>query len=316
MIHDGQPGDSAGTEQAQGPSPPSDSSAQSAGASKRPKVRALVDKGTATADRVKAGPVGTFWSRLNAVDFMNSAFVFAVLFVICLFPFLAVLAAVAGRDFRRTIITRMGLNAQAAKDVDGLISSGHQAVATLSVLGAVFLLLGAIGIAATLQAWYLKIYDQPVPHGAVKQFVYRLLWIAGFLVYLWLEVLVGQQVGPAGGHVLIFACEFAVAVLFWWWTVHFLLLGKVGWRALFPTAFATAFCLTGLGVFSLLLFSGSITSGEQSYGPIGVLMVGLSYLIGVGVCLHLGAVFGRMWNERHESPAPPPSAQGRGSGDA
>jgi hypothetical protein len=27
----------------------------------------------------------------------------------------------------------------------------------------------------------------------------------------------------------------------------------------------------------------------------------LSYLIGFGVCIHLGAVFGRMWNEHHES---------------
>jgi len=28
----------------------------------------------------------------------------------------------------------------------------------------------------------------------------------------------------------------------------------------------------------------------------------LSYLIGLGVCLHLGAVAGRMWNERGSQP--------------
>ena len=115
-------------------------------------------------------------------------------------------------------------------------------------------------------------------------------------------MLVGRQVGPAGGHVLIFVCEFAITVLFWWWTVHFLLLGRIRWRALFPTAVATGFCLTGLGVFSLLLFSGSVISGEKSYGPIGVVLVLLYYLIGAGVCLLLGAVFGRMWNEHHELP--------------
>jgi hypothetical protein len=137
VVHDGQSGGNAGTERTQsGPSPPSDSSTPSAEASKQAKARVLLAKGTATADRVKAGPVGTFWSRLNAVDFMNSAFVFAVLFVFCLFPFLVVVDAATGRDARRTIIIRMGLNAQAAKDVDGLISSGHQAVAALSVLGA------------------------------------------------------------------------------------------------------------------------------------------------------------------------------------
>jgi len=28
-------------------------------------------------------------------------------------------------------------------------------------------------------------------------------------------------------------------------------------------------------------------------------MILLSYLIGFGVCLHLGAVVGHVWNERH-----------------
>ena len=106
-------------------------------------------------------------------------------------------------------------------------------------------------------------------------------------------MVVGEQTGPAGGHLLTFVCEFAIAVLFWWWTVHFLLHGRIGWRALLPAALATGFCLTGLAVFSLLLFSGSITSGEKSYGPIGVVLVLLYYLIGAGVCLLLGAVFGR-----------------------
>jgi membrane protein len=102
--------------------------------------------------------------------------------------------------------------------------------------------------------------------------------------------------------VLSFVCEFAVAVLFFWWTLHFLLGGRTGWRALFPAAVATAFCLTGLAVFSLLLFSASVISGETSYGPIGVLLVLLYYLIGGGVCVLIGAVFGRTWNERRKPP--------------
>jgi membrane protein len=303
VVHDGQSADNAAVTHAQGsPSPPLDAPTPSAGASKRPKARALIDKGTATADRVKTGPVGTFWSRLNAVEFMNRAFTFAVLYLVCFFPFLAVVDAAAGRNLAQTITIRMGLNAQAAKDVDALITPGHQTVAALSVLGALVLVAFAIGIPGTLQAWFQKVYDQPAPPGGMKQLVRKALWVAGFLAYLWLQVQVGEQAGPAGGHVLIFVCQFAITVIFWWWTVHFLLLGRVGWRALFPAALATGFCLTGLAVFSLLLFSGSIISGEKSYGPIGVIMVLLYYLIGVGVCLLLGAVFGRTWSDRHESP--------------
>ena len=40
------------------------------------------------------------------------------------------------------------------------------------------------------------------------------------------------------------------------------------------------FAAWDLAVFSLLLFSGSVTSGEKSYGPIGVVLVLLYYLIG------------------------------------
>ena len=78
----------------------------------------------------------------------------------------------------------------------------------------------------------------------------------------------------------------------------FLLYRRVGWRKLLPAGVATGFCITGLGVFSSLLFSDQITSGEKSYGPAGVVLAIISYLVGFGVCLHLGAVFGRIWNDR------------------
>ncbi|GEM_PF-741611 len=308
MVHDGQSGDNAAVAHPQGgPSSPSEASTPGAGASDPPKARTWRDKGAATATRVKTSSVGTFWSRLSAVDFMNSAVMFAGLFLVCFFPFLAVVDAATGRNTGRTITDRLGLNAQAAHDVDALISAGRQTVSTLSVLGAIVLVLFAIGIPGILQAWYQKVYDQPPLHGDLWQLARKLVWVALFLAYIWLEALVGQQTGPAGGHLLTFVCEFAIAVLFWWWTMHSMLHGRVGWRALLPAALATGFCLTGLAVFSLLLFSGSITSGETSYGPIGVVLVLLYYLIGAGVCLLLGAVFGQMWNESHQSPHAAPS---------
>jgi membrane protein len=52
-------------------------------------------------------------------------------------------------------------------------------------------------------------------------------------------------------------------------------------------------------VFSALFFSKTIISNAHTYGPIGVVMVLVTYFIAVGVVVHLGAVFGRMWNERH-----------------
>jgi membrane protein len=47
-------------------------------------------------------------------------------------------------------------------------------------------------------------------------------------------------------------------------------------------------------------------SSHADYGPIGVVIVLLSYLIGLGVCIHLGAVAGRMWDERRREPPADP----------
>ena len=103
--------------------------------------------------------------------------------IVCLFPFLVVVAAIAGGDIRKTITIRMGLNAQAAQDIDGLISNGHQAVATLTFLGVVFLAMSAIAIASTLQGWYERVYALAPPQNWRKQLVYRTAWVIGFLVY-------------------------------------------------------------------------------------------------------------------------------------
>ena len=259
----------------------------------------MIDKGAAVATRVKTGTAADLWSRLNAADFMNSAMQFSAMVLLCIFPLLVVISDLLGKDVQKVVVTRMGLNKQAATDVDGLISSGNQAVRSLTVVGIAFLVLCALGFASTLQGWYEKVYDQPASPDWKKQLLNRAVWVVGFSVNFYLLVLVGSQTGPAGGKVLIFACELVISVLFWWWSLHVLLLGRASWRALFPAGLATALCLTGLGVFSALLFSSSVISDDNSYGPIGVVMVILSYCIGFGVCLHLGAVIGRMWNERH-----------------
>ena len=90
------------------------------------------------------------------------------------------------------------------------------------------------------------------------------------------------------------------------WPSSFLLLGRVAWRRLFPAAVATAACVIGLGVVSATVFSSQIVSNHDDYGSIGVVMVLLSYLIGLGVCIHLGAVAGRMWDERRSQPTADP----------
>ena len=247
--------------------------------------------------RVEATAAGKYWTQLTAVDFMNSSFAFAALAVLCAFPFLAVVLGATGGDVRDAIVARMGLNDEAARDVNELISAGDKAVATLTVFGAVWLVLGAIGMAATLQAWYQKIYDQPPVKGVLRHLGYQLLGVVAFSVYVAVQVIVFDAVRPAGGRPLIFALTFAFAVVFWWVSAYFLLYRRVPLRQLLPAGLATGLFITGLGVFSSFFLSSQVISGEKSYGPSGVALALITYLVGFGVCLHLGAVFGRVWND-------------------
>jgi len=74
----------------------------------------LLDQGSHAFDWMRTSTAGTFWSRLNAVDFMNSSLQFAALTVLCLFPFLVIVSAESGGDARHALVARLGLDQKAA----------------------------------------------------------------------------------------------------------------------------------------------------------------------------------------------------------
>ena len=152
-------------------------------------------------------------------------------------------------------------------------------------------------MASTLSAWYHRIYERPVPKGLFVHLVYQTAGVVAFTLYISLEVWLFDKVRPVGGRGLIFLLTFVLAVLFWWWSSYMLLYRRVPLRQMFPAGVATGACITGLGVVSTFFFSDQVTSGQKSYGPAGVVIALITFLVGFGVCLHAGAVFGRMWND-------------------
>jgi membrane protein len=247
---------------------------------------------------------------------MTSATQFSALAILCLVPVLLIVATETGHDIRQTLASRMGLNPQAAKDLDKLISSGHHAVVGLNIIGIAFLVFGGIGIASTLEGWYERVYGLPRPHRPMLQYLIRLVWVIAFIVYYASQEFVVRQIGGVDDQVPVFVVSFFVALVFYSCTIFVLLQGRIRLRALVPGGVATAFCVTGLSVFSYLFFSPYLISNYNDYGGIGVVMVVLSYFIGLGVYIHLGAMFGAMWNERHTRPLTPvPSPPPPGSHD-
>jgi uncharacterized BrkB/YihY/UPF0761 family membrane protein len=241
---------------------------------------------------------GRYWAHLSTADFMNSSFAFAALAVLSAFPFLAVTSSVIGGDIREAIVHRMGLSGEAARDIDGLIATGNQAVATLTWFSAIVLVLGGIGMASTLTAWYHRIYERTAPKGFVRHSLYHVAGVTAFAVYITAQVELFDWARPVGGRGLVLLLTFVTTTLFWWLSAYMLLYRQVPLRQLFSAGVATGACLSGLGIVSAFFFSDQVTSGQKSYGPAGVVIALITFLVGFGVCLHAGAVFGRMWNER------------------
>lgn len=231
---------------------------------------------------------GRLWGRLSAVDFFGHSFQLAALGLLCFFPFLIIATSAAGHDAATVLIGWLGLDEQAAQAVSSLFApttSSYSLTATSTVL----LVLGVMAVAGTLQSWYRLMFD--ASGRGWRDTGARLVWVVWLLGYAAAQAAVGRALG---GGFLTGLLGFLWAAVFWWGSMYVLLTRVVPWRALLPAALVTSGCWTGLGVFSAHYFSASIVANEQKYGPIGVVMVILSWLVAVGVVIHLGAVVGRL----------------------
>ena len=87
----------------------------------------------------------------------------------------------------------------------------------------------------------------------------------------------------------------------WWFTIWFLLAGRISWREVFPAAVATAVFWVGMEAVFSVIFSSTVISDDKKYGPIELILALMSWLIAIGVVIILGAVAGIVWQERNLS---------------
>ena len=99
-----------------------------------------------------------------------------------------------------------------------------------------------------------------------------LTWIVGLCVAVVAESLAERPVSSAAaGSWLAPLVTAAIMTPFFWWTMRFLLAGRVAWRRLLPSAVLTGILYGALGVFSRFYFSGTIISDSKTYGTIGAI---------------------------------------------
>jgi membrane protein len=237
------------------------------------------------------------WRRLNAMDFINRGMLFAATLLLCFFPFLIIVSALAGRSVVKALARRTGLNSQAAAEASHLFaSSAATASAVLGTTSMVFFVLGGIAAATALQEIYERAFE--LPHRGMKDIPYLLAWLAVLIGASLLTGWAGPGLRRAGGPALLGVAGLVGCTGFWWLTMRILLAGRISWRKLFPAACATGVLYVAMEVVFWLFFSGVVISDARKFGPIGIIFALLSYLIAIGVVVILGAVVGLVWQER------------------
>ena len=109
-----------------------------------------------------------------------------------------------------------------------------------------------------------------------------------------------------------------LGIAFFWWGLHFLVGGRVSYRAALPGAVATVAFLAGLRAFSALVFQPLIVGNAVTYGALGTVLIVQSWLIGVGWVHQAGRRASRpMGVQAHRlgnGQGPPGSDAGHGHG--
>lgn len=230
------------------------------------------------------------------MDFINKAMLFAAVLLLCFFPFLIVLNALAGRSSVTTLSRHLGLNHQAATDVSHLFASSTSTSNAVTGTAYVFFILGGIGAATAVQDLYERVFD--LEARGMKDVLRRLLWLGVVIAWSLLTSWGGPWLRRSGGSVLFGLVGFTVLTFFWWLTMWFLLGGRIPWRVLLPSAIATSVCWIGMEIVFSFIFSNEVISDYKKYGSIGIVFALMSWLIAIGVVIILGAVFGVVWRER------------------
>jgi membrane protein len=237
--------------------------------------------------------------RLAALDFGSWIIQFGASLLLTVLPLIILLSSLANERVDDDLSRHIGLNRQGTGIIEGLFRTTPTHSAAPIVLGLVIAAAGSVGVAKSLQVIYERAFDQEV-HGW-RDFPRFVVWIAVLFGVLIAEGSYDKPIRAAAGVVVRDIVSLVVVTIFFAWTMHFLLNGRVPWRRVIPPAVITALFWFGLALFSSVYFSSAIISEHRLYGTIGVIFVLLTWFIAMGAVLVLGAACGAEWLARRET---------------
>ncbi|MGN6871927.1 MAG: YhjD/YihY/BrkB family envelope integrity protein [Solirubrobacteraceae bacterium] len=239
---------------------------------------------------------GDVVAQLKALHFFDWTMIFGAELLWSALPFIIVLSSLADTRVDDDLSRHIGLNSRAAHIVETLFRNTPSHAVLALVTGLLFSFAGIVSVVASLQVIYERLFDQQ--HRGWRDFPRYLVWVLVVLGLLAAEGIIDHPERKTAGPVVQALLTFVIAAIFFFWTMHFLLDGRVPWHRLLRPALVTALLWVVLAVFSSLYFSSTVIDDSKTYGTIGVVFTFLTWFILIGTAIVLGAAIGAVWEAR------------------
>jgi membrane protein len=232
--------------------------------------------------------------RGKEFELMYRAMGFAALSMLTVFPLLVIVAAasaVTHRGIAVWVVYGMGLTGSSARAMVQLFSAPARVLSTTSAFSLVLLALFGVMFAGSVQAGFERVWG--LPAGPWHKVWRQVVWLTVFTAYIYAAATVGDVTGHSPAETALRVLVAVVlGVAFFWWGLHFLVGGRVSYLAALPGAVVTVAFLSGLRVFSALVFQPLVVANAVTYGALGTVLIVQSWLIGVGWVVYGGQLFG------------------------
>jgi membrane protein len=248
--------------------------------------------------RYQASWAGELGRELKALDFINWITVFGALLLSSALPLIILLSSLANEQIDDDLSRHIGLNSEGAQIVRAFFRRTPAHGVEPILTGILFSFGGVVAAVRSLQLIYERIFGQE-PRGW-RNLPRHIAWIGVLLALLVFDAVINGPVTHTSGPAVLDLIELVTTTVFIWWTLHFLLAGRVPWRRLLRPAVTSGVLWLAFGVFSSAYFSPTLISDNHTYGTIGVVFSLLTWFFVMGGIIVLGAVLGAAWQAHAE----------------
>ena len=250
---------------------------------------------------------GHGYRRIREIDLDTHALALCAQQVLCTAPLIVAMGAVLQRftdHGAAYFIDRFfGFHGKSAIAVDKLFAR-HPHISSLSLIFALATsILFSTGVAAVQQRAFERIWTLPRII-SIRSYLRQVVWsvmLGGYSLILLGLGRLGRELSETLGvsaTMAIAIVQGGVTFLFYWWSQHWLLAGRVTWRALLHGAFAVGLLTTVMFRITRWVMPSQLSWPVEAYGLIGAVFVLSIWLMILSVVIFGGTLYGALVTER------------------